>query len=419
MDIAVEWGFFCEQLPLNWRERAHELGLIHPQPAQLGAKVTDIEPVMRLLLHRAGLEHSLVMTAADAAAAQVIDLSSVAVHKWERKLGPYFADLTAQLCDAPNRFGPQRWSGYDIFAVDATVVTRPGAMGTTARVHYVLRLSTLGFVRSVVTDEHVGETLRLYEDLAAPRQLWIADRCYANPPGIAALARKGAAIIVRYNRGALPLYELNGKPFDALKHVRTLRKAGAIGEWRVQIHSQDDVIVGRLCATRLPDDEAAEARERMSREQGAEVTGDSLEAASWLMVFTTVARHRMRAGRVLDPYRLRWQVELEAKRGKSIGGLDLLPNFREDTITTWLQAKLLIQHVAKKIASRAEAFPPSVAHWSVRALEVPTDAPARAAARSAHRLRVMAGDEARVRGHLRGADLHLAAGHPQGSRRVP
>jgi hypothetical protein len=51
-------------------------------------------------------------------------------------------------------------------------------------------------------------------------------------------------------------------------------------------------------------------------------------------------------------------VELEIKRDKSLGGLSKLPNFRPDTIATWLQAKTLIQLMARKIASLAEAFPP-------------------------------------------------------------
>jgi hypothetical protein len=273
----------------------------------------------------------------------------------------------------------------------------------------VLRLATLQFVRSIVTDEHVGETLRLHADVAAPGQLWILDRGYANPPGIAAIVWKGPAVIVRYNRGTLPLYDVEGTPFDALTSVRALRKAGAVGEWRVCVHPQGgERIRGRLCAMRLPDDKAEEARERLRRECGNDVSDASLEAASWVMVFTTVPRSRMKARRVLEVYRLRWQAELEVKRDKSIGGLDRLPNFRSDTIATWLQAKLLIQLVAKKIASLAEAFPPSVADWNVHAIDERTASRFRSVARPAHRRRGVARDAARLRGHPRRAGLRSA-----------
>jgi hypothetical protein len=420
MGVEVDWEFFRDQLPSGWRALAVESGLIHELPPHLHTKVKDIEPVLRLVLHRAGLEASLKTTTGEAAAADLIQLSGVALHKWERKLAPYLAELSARLWEAPTSFAADRWSGYDVLAVDATVVTRPGAEGTTARVHQVLRLATLTFVKSLVTDDQGGETLRLHEDVARAGQLWIADRIYANPPGIAALVGHGAAVLVRYNRGALPLYDAQGAPFDVLDHVRPLQRPGEVAEWRVWVHPpQAEPLRGRLCALRLADDKAEEARERLRREHGSTVSAAALEAAAWILVFTTVPRSRMKTRRVLDLYRLRWQVELEAKRDKSLGGLDKLPNFRPDTIATWLQAKLLIQLIAKKIASLAEAFPPSVADWHVRAFDAAESARPRSAASSAHRLRSLARDEPRGRRDPRRAALRPAVQDPRGDRAFP
>ena len=50
--------------------------------------------------------------------------------------------------------------------------------------------------------------------------------------------------------------------------------------------------------------------------------------------------------------RLDWQIELQFKREKSVSGLDLLPNFREDTIQAWLLAKLLLSQIARRIFDR-------------------------------------------------------------------
>ncbi len=39
---------------------------------------------------------------------------------------------------------------------------------------------------------------------------------------------------------------------------------------------------------------------------------------------------------------LRWQIELQFKRWKSLCGFDRLPNYRDDTIVAWLYAKVLL-----------------------------------------------------------------------------
>ena len=44
------------------------MGLIRPHPPHLGAKITDIEQVMRLELQRVGLESSLRITTARSSA---------------------------------------------------------------------------------------------------------------------------------------------------------------------------------------------------------------------------------------------------------------------------------------------------------------------------------------------------------------
>ena len=282
--VQVDWEFFRAHLPSDFRELAVKRGLIQPRLPQLMTKVTDIEPVLRLILHRAGLDVSLATTASAAATAQIIDLSSVAIHKWERKLGPYLAELSQRVLDTPTQFSPGTWAGYDVWLVDATVVTRPGAEGVTARVHYVLRLADLHVLRATVTDEHTGETFRNHEDLVGPGQLWIADRIHSNPPGIAAIVHRAADVLVRYNRGSLPLYDAEGELFDVMEHVRTLRTAEAVGEWRVWVYPEHgQPIRGRLCAVRLPDDQAQEARERLRREQGKDVTAETMQGHIWIM----------------------------------------------------------------------------------------------------------------------------------------
>jgi hypothetical protein len=178
------WETVEAQLPAYWRDIAEQHGLVPANvPAQLGAKVTDMRVPLRTVLYRVGTNCSLKTAAASAFAGEVTDVSPVAVHLWERKLGPFFASLVADMAGTEREFAAGRWAGYDIVVVDASVVSRPGAEGTTARVHYALRLATLHPVNVQVTDDRGGETFRRFDPQAG--ELWMGDRGYANPPGIA------------------------------------------------------------------------------------------------------------------------------------------------------------------------------------------------------------------------------------------
>src|SRR4029434_10431056 len=117
-------------------------------------------------------------------------------------------------------------------------------------------------------------------------------------------------------------------------------------------------MAGSLCAVRLPADKAAEARARVRKELGKDVTEEALEIADFVVVFTTVPKTIFTLEQIFELYRLRWQVELKNKRDKSIEGLDTLPNFRPDTIHAWLCAKLLAQQIAHRLTTPQVAFPP-------------------------------------------------------------
>ncbi|MSP26466.1 MAG: hypothetical protein EXR75_15210 [Myxococcales bacterium] len=97
----------------------------------------------------------------------------------------------------------------------------------------------------------------------------------------------------------------------------------------------------------------------MRREYGSETTAEQLEAASFVALFTTVPRRRMSTQRCLDAYQLRWQIELQFKRWKSLCNFDELPNYRDDTILAWLYTKVLLGLLMDRMASSAkEVFPP-------------------------------------------------------------
>jgi hypothetical protein len=250
---------------------------------------------------------------------------------------------------------PELWAGYKLTLIDATTLCGPGATCPDARIHTKLRAADVAVLDAIVTDASGGETFKQF--LFEPNELVLGDRAYSHPGNIAHVREHGADVLVRYNRGAL-LLSHSGERLDVLAHVRTIRD-GQVLDLPVSFQHGDDSISGRLIATRLPEEKAEKARKRLRKEQGSSITKETLEAAAYVMLFTTVALERMSASKCLEAYRLRWQIELQFKRWKSLCGFDQLPNYRDDTIVAWLYAKVLLGILLDRMSTiRGELSPP-------------------------------------------------------------
>jgi hypothetical protein len=366
----MDWAMIEAQLPPDFRELADSMKLIRDYPHHMNTKIKDIGDLLRVVLHHVA-GSSLRMTAALASAAGIVILTSVALHKWMKKLGPYLAALLQRMVSSA-AYLPERWGGFEVIAADATTVQRPGSKGTTARVHYALRLSDLSARHIEVTDDKGGETARRFR--AEPGELWLLDRVYATPPGVAAIHDRDAYVIVRYNRGTLPLYDKRGKLLDVDALLRQTSTRCQAYECSARVKGPTSAITGRLCWLHLPEDKALEARKRLQRETGANCDADALYAAEFIVVFTTTT-NQLSAQQILELYRARWQIELDFKRSKSIEELDKLPNFLPETIYSWICAKLLLQQIAHKIATPRSLFPPRVSSASPAALSPPSPPP--------------------------------------------
>ena len=128
----------------------------------------------------------------------------------------------------------------------------------------------------------------------------------------------------------------------------------------VRSHRHPHPIEGRLVAVRLPSAEAEKARARLRRELGSKATFLDMEAAQYVVLFTTVPPSRMSTAMCLELYRLRWQIELAFKRWKSLCHFDRLPNYRDDTILSWLYATLLLALLMQRMMTQGSSlFPPA------------------------------------------------------------
>ena len=85
---------------------------------------------------------------------------------------------------------------------------------------------------------------------------------------------------------------------------------------------------------------------------------ETLEAAKYVFVFTTVPRTDLSARQALEMYRGRWQIELVFKRLKSILGLGHLRKTDPASAKAWLQGKLLAAFLIEALIRCGESFFP-------------------------------------------------------------
>lgn len=348
-----DWNALVAYLPRDYARLADEHKQLETQYGN--AKITTADWLLRFILLHVGANLPLRQTVAMIAQGGGPTLSAMRLHKKMRRASPYLQALVERMVSWTARAKPELWAGYMMTLVDATTLCGPGATCPDARIHTKMRVADLAVMEAIVTGASGGETLKRFA--LVPNELVLGDRAYSSPPCIAYAIEHGADVLVRYNRGSLPL-SFQGKRLDVLKRVRALR-GDAVIDLTVTCEHAGERMSGRFIATRLPPEEIEKARKRLRKEQGPRITAETLEAAAYVMLFTTAPRERLSASKCFEAYRLRWQIELQFKRWKSLCGFDRLPNYRDDTIVAWLYAKVLLGMLLDRMASiRGELSPP-------------------------------------------------------------
>ena len=373
--MAEDWAIIEGMLPDGWEDKAEELGAWE---RVRGFRSKEV--LLRTLLIHIALGCSLKETAVRASEADFADVSSVALFKRLKKCGEWLRWLALGVIEKWLVPSGQVLCSMDLplKIVDATTVQEPGAKGTSWRVHYAIRLPSLECDQFKVTSPKEGESLERFS--IAPGDIVLGDRAYAYRGQIAYVVGQGANVVVRTGLTNLPTYDNQGRPFDLLAHVRRLRN-GEIGDWDVWFEHEGTVVKGRICAVRksLAARKAARARcLRESSKKGRKVKPETLEAAEYVMVFTTL-HHGFSAEMVMEIYRCRWQVELTFKRLKSLLGLGNLKKFDPEAAKAWLHGKLLVAGLIQALIYAGRAFSP----WGypirsrtvLRALHVEGDPP--------------------------------------------
>lgn len=321
----------------------------------------SVENVFRTVMLYVGCGWSLRDTVVHAKMAGIAAVSDVTVLNRLRQSETWLRLLCEELFKESGVSLQPALQGRPVRVVDATTIKEPGKTGSQWRLHYSLRLPDLEcdyFQLTAARGKHTGEKLGRFN--VQPGELILADAGYSHPPGIAAVVNRGADLCVRLNPLSVPLVDEGGRPFALAEHLRALRQADQVGDWPVYVRNGEQMISGRVCALRKSKQSIERARRKIKRRQQQYKIGRGAEARRYIrhvLVFTTLSSV-VDARRVLECYRLRWQIELTFKRLKSIARLGHLPNQSDQSSRAWLYGKLFVALLSQKLARIGSAISP-------------------------------------------------------------
>jgi Transposase DDE domain len=321
--------------------------------------IKNAETLLRLALAYGGVGMSLRETCAWAEAGEIASLRDPWLLNRLCK-----AWLGAALIAEQTKMPGGRWAGYRLRVLDGTSICQPGADRTTWRLHVGYDLATGQVDQLELTDVHGAEKLQRL--IYRPGDVVLADRYYARPRDLRPVIDAGANFIVRTGWNSLRLLQPDGEPFDLFAALAA--QSEQEGEVQVRIHegmaegSPSDPLILRLVIRRKEPEQAQAERKRLlkdAQKRGKQPDPHSLEAASYILLLTSLPATVFPSSDILAIYRFRWQIELAFKRFKSLAGLDQLPAKNPELARAWIYARLIVALIAEKIAGQVPDSSPS------------------------------------------------------------
>src|SRR6266567_1863522 len=306
-------------------------------------EIPNAVALLRLILAYCLGPGGLRSTAAWASAIGLVEISNVGLLQRLRRCGDWLAVLVGQALASG---APAASRGRLIRLVDATAVPQAGLAARQNnglwRIHSAFDLPAEHFGFFELTDQQGGERL---------------DR-------IAAVIDAGGDVLVRAGWKSAGWLDGEGNRFDLIAELRRNTQPGLIDRPIWVRRADAPALAVRLVAVKKSAP-AAEAARRKARRQaqkgGHQIDRDTLEAADWVILVTSLTAEAFPTDDILALYRLRWRIELAFKRLKSLVGLGGPPGTDARSARPYILAHLLMILLLEPLIDEFEDSPRSAA----------------------------------------------------------
>jgi len=256
---------------------------------------------------------------------------------------------------------PAELEPYHVIAVDASDIVQKGAVKKTWHLHYGVELFSLTCNQFKLTEQSTGESLKNFE--IKEKDLILADRAYGTITSIEHCLKSGGEFIIRIRNKSFNLYNEHGEKILLSDWLKTLGNQAE--EIIVYIKdSNKNLIPLRICAIKKTKEEIAIEEKRLKKLESKKqrIYSEDTKFTHQFMFVITSLPSSVPAEKVLEFYRLRWQVELVFKRYKSLLGLGNIPTKTKESSEVWLNGKMFLALLIEKYLGDID-FSPS---WNIR-----------------------------------------------------
>jgi len=342
-------------MPDGWAEKARELGAL-----TRSRKVSTAVDLLKLNLLHLTSGGSFGGTSAMLKLTEGLDLNKNAVYEricksadWLEWLCVNFCRQSSMLTEKPEWLEPWR-----VRLVDATDEAIRGSKGADYRLHCMMDLFTLEAIETNLTKAARGETMTNFNKIKKG-DILIGDRAYGTLNSMRHILSKGGEFCLRLKANHFNLYDKSG---EKIYLTELLSEMPETTSKRLDLYykEKDELTPVYICVYRKNKEQQERSLRQIknSNSNQRKMRGKASETQVLYNQFIIVATSLdQTAERILELYRMRWQIELLFKRFKSLFDYDEMPSKKENTVKAWFYGKLLLAAICEALVNQGRFSP--------------------------------------------------------------
>jgi len=342
-----------ETLPVGWEEQAQEKGAL-----TRSRKIKNATDLLKVLLLYLTVGGSFGKTSAMLKLTEEISLNKNALRERITKSVDWMKWLCENICrNAGLVVTKPKWlKNRRICLIDATDEAINGSKNADYRLHYMMELFSFDTLEMHLTQAKIGEKLTHFKQFQKS-DIVIGDRAYGSIKSIEYLQSLGVDFILRIKSNAFNFYDKNGNKADLESYLSGMTEGSAMTvKLYYKIGNQFKPI--RICAFAKNEEQQQKSLRHTKKSNRKKMRGKVSERQAFYSKFVVVATSLSYSKeKIMELYKMRWQIELLFKRFKSIFNYDEMNSRTDSSIKAWFYGKLLVAAICESLVNQGRFSP--------------------------------------------------------------